>query len=176
MAPEQIPYFDRATGKGIDIVPLSSATNIYAIGAVVALLMKRPQRNIEQPIWLGDGRPENTLYTHQVPDDDDEGEEGVGMGDGGYSRELKRIVNRCLSFRPEERPDAEELRRVVRDAVNESRQPREDGTVGLDLAKGMRSGWAARGVGKGARKYAVFLEPDSYQLHFAKDQLPEQML
>lgn len=169
LAPEQVAYFDRVTGAVIDKTPLSAATNVYGIGAMLARLMRRPAE-IEQPIWLADGSPANTLYSLQVPEDDD------GSDLDQYSKELKELVNRCLNFRLEDRPDAEVLRWTIQDAVKEPRKPGGDGAPWRNLAKGMRSGKAAKGAGVEARKHAVFLDPDPYQLHLARHQLGRQNL
>lgn len=178
MAPEQCGYTDRRTGESLNVEPLGEATNVYAIGAVMAVLMRGGAEGVVQPLWLGEGREGEAageggegevLYSLRLPEGEDESEAG------GYSRELRRIVNACLHFHPSDRPDVDQLRRWIGDAVREEGEEEvfaEDGSGGMDLACGMRSGVAAGGDGAAAREHVVWMEPDKYQLMFARDQLP----
>lgn len=128
-------------------------------------------RDHEQPIWLGRGGDGHTLYSLRVPEEPD------GPRCDRYSPQLKALVNRCLSFRPEDRPDADELRRLISEAVAEGPARREDEVVRPNLAEGMRSRRAARGDrADEARRLMVLIPADDYQLQMARNRLPPQIL
>lgn len=131
--------------------------------------------NPKQAIWLGDGSPENTLHTAQLPLN------GRDAYTKHYSYQLRRLVNDCLKYRAADRPSAWKfLERIFRN-TKESNDPEQlgnvqpNGTPWPDLSHGMRSGMAGRGAGVRARQYMVPVEPDTYQLLMARDRLPPQM-
>lgn len=70
-APEQVRYFGPLDWRAFRSGALSAQTNIYAIGTVMSHLMLMPLGEIRQPIWLGDGAPEHTLYDLRLPEQAD---------------------------------------------------------------------------------------------------------
>lgn len=52
-------------------IPLDQKVDVYSIGATLWSLVAHNIRP-EQPIWLGNGNPENTLYRMHLPTDDED--------------------------------------------------------------------------------------------------------
>lgn len=115
-APEQILYLDRTTLVPIPerLMQLGHATNVWGIGAIIMRLMNR-QPNPAGPKYIG-GKPETPNFNAR-------GRE--------YSKPLRELVEKCVQFKPEDRPNLRDVRVQIlawtrTDADN-------------DLAEGMRS-------------------------------------
>lgn len=114
MPPEQIPMVDRATMRPKPVGKLSSKTNVWGIGAVIIGLMNREEELEGTSYKSGEEQPVLKPYAAKH-----------------YSKELRRLVQSCTKYWPDDRPELTTLRKRIR----KSTRP---GSVS-DPAKGMRS-------------------------------------
>ena len=152
---------DQTTLAPIPGPRLSEKMNIWAIGAVLAALV-RGEEPETQPVWLGRGRQGEVVDSALLP-------MTHGGWFGAYSVELRVMINACLSYDAGQRPSARDLVAAIRTWIAED-PPVGSDEVAPDLAKGMRSGKA----GGPGPEYIVPRTGDKYQLGLARRRLPAQ--
>lgn len=167
-APEHTRYIDQETQDIILGPRLSQQTNVYAIGAVLAGMVRLKAGPL-QPIWLGRGTQAETLNSLQLSMDD------TNDLHEAYSAELRALINFCLEYNPDDRPTADGLLDAIRDYTREAENDQDrqgDGTPWHNLAQGMKTGSADPGDPRNPHRLDVPLKGDSYQLGMVRKRLP----
>ncbi len=157
-APEQRRTTDTDPSAASDRWALSEKTNVFGVGLVLWCLIQ-PFEKPDEPSWA-QGNLDPVLR--------------IRSGHKSYSPELIGLINWCLRFNPDARPNFRELRDWIQPAICE-RPPT------LNRAAYMRSGTAdantrqAQSIQVGADRYQLgFTQSEVIQAEQAPDPVDEE--
>ena len=154
MAPEQLRYINAGTHRPLDEWKLHSKTNVFGIGVILWCLVTLDTAP-RQPVWLHRGEDDTTLGLNPA----------THPSVGRYSLPLRELIERCLSFRSNDRPSFREMLDII---LRET----QEGPGGPNRARGMRSGRAKQDT---QAREAIWLFPNTYCLGLSRAALDRLM-
>ncbi|KAI5367232.1 Putative serine/threonine-protein kinase, active [Septoria linicola] len=110
LPPEQLRFINPSTGAAVDDFKLLSPCNVWGIGAIILDLLDCSWRNSwTQPDYMPGGRWE--YFVLPATKIKYSGVDPAWGTDSEPHNDLFDIVDKCLSYRPEDRPTPEQLRK-----------------------------------------------------------------